>query len=120
MANIYYELGLMQAYGRETLVVRVGRPHLPSDLVRTEYLSLDDRFDENLRGFLAGLGEQAEHYRSMASQLERNPLLAIDYLRRAFLLTADSGLRSRARRILMDAKLEDRAANSVERLLAGF
>lgn len=32
MANIFYELGLMQAYGRETVVIKIGKVKLPSDL----------------------------------------------------------------------------------------
>jgi hypothetical protein len=36
MSNVFYELGWMHAYGRETVVIKIGDFKLPSDLVRTE------------------------------------------------------------------------------------
>ena len=53
-------------------------------------------------------------------QLEANPLLAIDYLRRAYLLTGDEALRRRAKRVFTGAGLDARARDSVERHLAAF
>lgn len=120
MANVFYELGWMQAYGRETLVVRIGDVDLPSDLVRTEYVAYDEHFGERMRAFLASLGERATYYQTLATQLERDPLLAVDYLRRAYLLTGDVALRRRARDVFAGAELADRARNSVERLMIGF
>ena len=67
-----------------------------------------------------GLAERAEYYVLAAEQLERNPLLAIDYLRRAFLITRDTDLRARAKQIAAEAGIGDRAKNSVEALLVGF
>ncbi len=93
MANIYYELGWMQAYGRETVVVRVGDVKLPSDLVRTEYIELDGDFNRRFKAFLRSLTDRADYYLVLADQLEKNPLLAIDYLRRTYLLTGDRFLR---------------------------
>lgn len=46
LANVYYELGWMQAYGRETVVVRIGDVRLPSDLVRPEHIAVDERFSQ--------------------------------------------------------------------------
>jgi hypothetical protein len=76
LANVFYELGMMQAYGKETLVIRTDG--------------------------------------------ENNPLLAIDYLRRAYLLTGKRSLKRQATRIFDDAQLSNRAKNSVETLLIGF
>jgi hypothetical protein len=52
--------------------------------------------------------------------MERNPLLAIDYYRRAYLLTGDRVPRTSATAVWNGARWEGRAKNSVERLLASF
>lgn len=46
--------------------------------------------------------------------------LAIDYLRRAYLISGDVRHRSRAKALLNAAELKGRARNSVEMLLARF
>ena len=120
MANIFYELGCMQAYGKETLIVRIGGAEIPSDFVRTEYVDFDGHFERKVRGFLSALQERADYYVILAKQLERNPLLAIDYVRRAYLLTGDQNLRRVARRLFNEAGLGERANNSVEQLLISF
>jgi hypothetical protein len=120
MANIFYEFGWMHAYGRETVVIKIGDVKLPSDLVRTEYIEMNDRFNQSLGDFLTSLDQRAEYYQTLAAQLEANPLLAIDYLRRAYLLTGKAALRRRATQIFRQSSLDDRALNSVERLMATF
>jgi len=120
MANIYYELGWMQAYGRETVVIKIGDVKLPSDLVRTEYINMDARFTQSFGDFINSLGKRAEYYETLADLLEANPLLAIDYLRRAYLLTGTARLRRRARQIFADSNLDERARDSVERLMVTF
>jgi hypothetical protein len=120
LANIYYELGLMQAYGRETVVVKVGSPSPPSDFVRTEYIEAGKGLPRSLKAFLASVRQQADHYEFLAQQLANNPLLAIDYLRRSYLLTERRKLRVRAKEIFRSSGLESRAPISVERLLARF
>lgn len=120
MANIFYELGWMHMLGKELLIVRIGDVDLPSDLVRTEYVQFDSRFDRHFGRFVESLHERADYYTLLAEQVERNPLLAIDYLRRAYLLTGDETLRERAREVHADAGLVDRAKNSVEMLLGNF
>jgi len=37
-SNIYYELGVAQALGKETIIVKSPKADIPSDFVRTEYL----------------------------------------------------------------------------------
>ena len=120
MANIFYELGWMQAYGRETVVIKIGDLKLPSDLVRTEYINMDARFTHSLSDFLNSLRERAEYYKTLAGLLEANPLLAIDYLRRAYLLTGSVALKRRAIQIFDESGLDDRARDSVERLMITF
>ena len=119
-ANIYYELGVAQALGKETVIVKSPAAKVPSDFVRTEYIEFDQKFKANFKIYLRGLSEQAEHYEIVADQLDRNPILAIDYLKRAYLITGDARLRNKAREILREAGIENRAKNSVELLAAAF
>ena len=118
--NIYYELGVAQALGKETLLVKSPGAEVPSDLVRTEYVAFDDDFDTGFRKYLNSLQERADHYELVADQLERNPVLALDYLKRAFLLTGDERFRASARALIGKEGLDARAKNSVERLAAAF
>ena len=119
-ANIYYELGVAQALGKETILVKSAGSEIPSDFVRTEYIEFNSDFGKNFGNFLAGVFEQAEHYEIVSAQLERNPILAIDYLRRAFLITGDSKYQKMATQLRQSAGLEARAANSLELLAATF
>jgi len=119
-ANIYYEIGVAQALGKETLLIKSPRVAVPSDFVRTEYVEYNDEFCERFTAFIESLPEQAEHYEIVADQLDRNPILAIDYLKRAFLISGEERLREKARDLLNVAALEDRAKNSVELLAAAF
>ena len=120
LANIFYELGLMQAYGKETLVIKTSNAVVPSDLIRTEYVVYGPAFETNLLRFLHSLQERASYYAQVAHLLENNPLLAIDYLRRSYLLTGEEELKETARRFYLEAGLDARARNSVETLLASF
>lgn len=119
-ANIYYEIGVAHALGKETLLIKSPRVTMPSDFVRTEYVEFNDEFQGNFTAYLESLPEQADHYEIVADQLDRNPILAIDYLKRAFLISGDERLRGKAREFLDEVKLEDRAKNSVELLAATF
>lgn len=118
--NIYYELGVAQALGKETLLVKSPAAEVPSDLVRTEYVVFDKDFDTRFRQYLSSLQVQADHYELLADILERNPVLALDYLKRAFLITGDNRLRESARALIGKEGLDARAKNSVERLAAAF
>jgi hypothetical protein len=119
-ANIYYEIGVAQAMGKETLLVKSPAVEIPSDFTRTEYVEFNDDFDDNFNTYLNSLQEQADHYELVADQLDRNSILAVDYLKRAFLISGETHLRDKARELLHDASLSDRAKNSVELLAAAF
>lgn len=119
-SNIYYELGIAQALGKETIIVKSPTSTIPSDFVRTEYIEFDSKFNRNFSKYLKGLKEQADHYELMADQLENNPILSIDYLKRAFLITGETRLREKAKKLLNEAGLDDRAKNSVELIAASF
>jgi len=119
-ANIYYELGVAQALGKETVIVKSPKAKVPSDFIRTEYIEFNRKFKSSFSRYLVALYNQAEHYELVAEQLDRNPILAIDYLRRAYLITGDKKFQTKARTILKDAGIENRAKNSVELLAATF
>ena len=116
--NIFYELGVAQALGKETVVIKTPGATVPSDFVRTEYITFNRKFASNFRKYLDSLENQADHYETIAHQLERNPILAIDYLRRAFLIKNEESLRRKVQEYLTDAGIQERAKNSVELLLA--
>lgn len=120
LANIFYELGWMHALGKETLLIKTVGVEIPSDFVRTEYVAYDERFESHLRGYLQYVQAQAEYYAIVAEPVENNPLLAIDYYRRAYLISGNPKLKEWAGRVLAKAGLGKRAKNSVELLLAGF
>jgi hypothetical protein len=119
-ANVYYELGVMQAYGKETLIVKTEAAAIPSDFVRTEYLVAGTGFRKALQKFVAGLQERVDYYAKLAGLTENNPLLALDYHRRAYLLSRDDIHRERAREVFDSVGTEGRAKNSVEMLMASF
>ena len=110
----------MHALGKETIVIKTEKAKVPSDFVRTEYIKFDDKFEENLKKYFTTYFDLADYYETLANQLERNPLLAIDYLRRAYLISGNKKLQVKAKRFHREAALEDRAKNSVEQLLVDF
>lgn len=120
LCNIFYELGLMHALGKETIVIKTEKAKIPSDFVRTEYIKFDDKFEENLKKYFTTYFSLVDYYETVADQLERNPLLAIDYLRRAYLISGNKELRVKAKKLHREVALEDRAKNSVEQLLVDF
>jgi hypothetical protein len=120
VSNIFYELGVLQAYGKETLVIKTEAATIPSDFVRTEYLKYGRGFKKNMNKFLKNFARTAEYYEKAAGQLQNNPLLSIDYLRRAYLISGNEDLRAKAKQIMASMALDGRAKNSVEMLLANF
>jgi len=86
IANIYYELGMMDALGKETIIIKSKNYTIPSDFKRTEYISFDSNFSKSLHKFLQNLKEKEEHYWLMSELLEADPVLSIDYIKRAYLL----------------------------------
>lgn len=119
-ANIFYELGVAQALGKETVIIKSPESSVPSDFVRSEYIRFDDDFETNFDSYLKSIFEQAEYYELLAEQLERNPVLALDYLKRAFLINGYDSLKGKAKTISESAGFDERAANSVELLAGSF
>ncbi len=120
IANVFYELGLMDAHGKQTIIVKSPGAEIPSDFVRTEYIMTGRDFGRKLRSFLDSVLALEKHYEVNAKDLEKNPLLSIDYLRRAYLISGDPRHRIKAKELLDRAELKGRARNSVEMLLASF
>ena len=118
--NIYYEFGIAQAMGKETMVVVGKDTVVPSDLMRTEYIPYDRGFDKTFAQFLDEYEELSGYYETISDQLDNNPVLAMDYLRRSFLISGDEAVRSRAQAIVEQGNFDGRARNSVEALLASF
>jgi len=120
VANVFYEIGMMDALGKRTVVVKSPGAAVPSDFVRTEYINDDAKFGQRFRSFLDSVLEQESYFETVGEDLENNPLLAIDYLRRAYLISGDKRHQARVQELLESAGIEDRAKNSVEKLLARF
>ncbi|TDG12871.1 hypothetical protein E2F43_15035 [Seongchinamella unica] len=120
VANIFYELGMMDALGKHTVVVKSPGAAIPSDFVRTEYIRADGHFNRRFGSFLDSTLQLEEYFVQLADELEKNPLLSIDYLRRAHLLAGNSDHRKRVQEIVNTAEISGRAKNSVEMLLARF
>lgn len=119
-ANIFYELGVAQALGKETVIIKSPKAVIPSDFIRTEYIPYGAQFKTRFSRFMDGLEGIAEHYETVADQLDRNPVLAIDYLKRAYLITGEARFKEKVKSIIKGAGLQDRATNSVELLAAAF
>lgn len=120
LANVFYEVGLMQALGKETLVVKAPGARVPSDFVRTEYVTANDALEGKLGEFLANLDAQEAYYGRVGGLVENNPLLALDYFRRAYLLSGDGRWQEEARALVNSTDLSERATDSVEMILASF
>jgi hypothetical protein len=86
ISNIFYEVGVLNALGKETIVIKSKEFSIPSDFIRTEYIEYDDQFNVKINKFLDQVEELAEHYELMGEELEANPVLTIDYFKRAYLI----------------------------------
>jgi len=117
MSNIFYEIGVLQALGKETLVIKTKDCYVPSDFVRTEYIEYDRRFGNKILKFFTKLSDQAEYYRKLAGEMRTNPLLALDYLRRAYLITGDESIRSEIRELYAKSSLDPHSAQVLDQLL---
>jgi hypothetical protein len=121
IANIFYEIGLLQAMGKETLVIKTKKFKIPSDFVRTEYIEYNALFEKRFINYIEGLlNERAAYLITLAQTVENNPLLAIDYYRRAYMLSGDDLWKKEAVSIFEEANFYGRGKTSVEILLSWF
>ncbi len=119
MCNIYYELGLLQALGKETLIIKSKNCPIPSDFVRTEYIEYSRKTGRKLGEFFSTFFELAEHYAQMAEGLKQNPALAIDYLRRAFLISNKNEYRDKAKDLFKGSTFDAQRTASIDHFLNG-
>lgn len=120
LANIFYEIGLLQSYGKETLVIKTKQAKIPSDFIRTEYISYDGNFNSSLNKYFDTFFSLEDYFIQMSAQLEKNPLLSIDYLKRAYLISGNEVYKERVKEISSALDLAARAKNSVENLITHF
>ena len=107
IGNIFYELGLMDSYGKETLVIKTPKCDIPSDLKRTEYINAENRYSRKIESFLNNIQKRADYYELVADQIELgDPVQAIDYKRRAYLITGENRIKSSANRLYKLRKTE--------------
>jgi len=102
--NVFYEIGLMQAYGKETIVIKTRGTKVPSDFVRTEYIEDGRLFSREFRKFIKNCEERANYYALMAEELRNNLVLAFDYYRRAYLITGDDTYAGFAKKLISEGK----------------
>ena len=62
MYNIYYELGIAQALGKETVLVKSEGADVLSDFIRTEYVPFNSDFSATFDAYMRELKVQAKHY----------------------------------------------------------
>ena len=111
LANIFYEIGILQAYGKETLIIKTKDSYVPSDFVRTEYIEYDRSFGKKIKQFIKHLQDQAGFYSKTGELLKENPLLAVDYLRRAYLITGNKGYRDQAQSIFKESHFDKHSSD---------
>jgi len=90
ISNIFYEIGVLNALGKETIVIKTKDFSIPSDFIRTEYIEYDDQFHDKINKFLDQVFDLADHFEIMGESLAANPILSIDYYKRAYLITGDT------------------------------
>jgi hypothetical protein len=98
ISNIFYEVGVLNALGKEIIVIKTKDFPIPSDFIRTEYIEFDDNFQPKINNFFDQVFALADHYDVMAESLENNPNLSIDYWRRAYLITGKDNFLRKAKK----------------------
>jgi len=87
MCHIYYKSGVLQSLGKKPSLIKSPSCPILSDFVRTEYIEYGKTVGKKLNQFFKTYFSLADHYANMAEGLEQNPALAIDDLKRAFLIS---------------------------------
>lgn len=91
-SNIFFELGILKTLGKAALVIKTKECKIPSDFIRTEYINYNNKFRYTFKKYLNNFLNQALHYNTMSSELGKNPLVSIDYLKRASLIGHDNSI----------------------------
>lgn len=118
ISNIFYEIGVMNALGKETIVVKTDDYSIPSDFIRTEYLNYDHNFKGKLKLFIESILDLSEHYDIMADALDANPNLSIDYWRRAFMISGDKLYLEKTEKMFEENNFDQQSRNFVKSVLS--
>ena len=100
VANIFYEIGILQALGKEILIIKSKGFNMPSDFIRTEYIEYDNKFKDKINQYLKTYFELAEHYELLGCELIKDPITSIDYLRRSYLMTGENNIKNKIDKII--------------------
>ena len=100
IANIFYEIGLLQALGKETLIIKTKESNIPSDFIRTEHIEYDRKFKNKINKYIKTYIELAGHYELLGCKLKGNPITSIDYLKRSSLMTGESKVENKMNKII--------------------
>jgi hypothetical protein len=118
ISNIFYEIGVLNALGKETIVIKTKDFSIPSDFIRTEYIEYDDLFPEKINKFLDQVFDLADHYEIMGESLETNPILTIDYYKRAYLITGDTKYFRKTEEIIGRRKFDIQSSHFIKDFLS--
>lgn len=99
LGNIFFEVGLCTVFGKPVVILKTEETKIPSDFVRTEWVSLgkggEDQFRKNVRRSLNSVRESAEYFRRLgdvALAAERVDYeLAFERYKQAILIRHDAG-----------------------------
>lgn len=118
ISNIFYEVGVLNALGKETIVVKSKEFGIPSDFIRTEYIEYDEKFSEKMNKFLDEIDELADHYDLMGDLLEANPVLTIDYFKRAYLINGNPLYFKKVKDLLDNEEFDSQTKFGIKNFLA--
>lgn len=118
ISNIFYEVGVLNALGKETIVIKSKEFGIPSDFIRTEYIEYDGNFTEKINKFLNEIDELADHYDLMGDSLEANPVLTIDYFKRAYLINGNPVYFKKVKDLLDNEKFDSQTKFGIKNFLA--
>lgn len=118
ISNIFYEVGVLNALGKETIVIKSKEFKIPSDFIRTEYIEYDEDFKEKINKFLDEIEELADHYDLMGDSLEANPVLTIDYFKRAYLINGNPIYFKKVKELLEKEKFDSQTKFGIKNFLA--
>jgi hypothetical protein len=117
LANIFYELGVMNSHGKDTIVIKTDDFDIPSDFVRTEYIKYNHSFKDNFKKFISSLEDQVEYYNTMAYATEANPALTFDYNRRAYLLSNNPDFYKEIEKLILDKTIDAQTKFNIKSFL---
>jgi hypothetical protein len=119
LANIFFEIGLCGVLGKPVILVKSAKAKPPSDFVRTEWITLQDRDSRKLRRdieksvkSIRDLGKYYEDLGDLGLAAEEVDLeLAFERYRQAILIGNQHAVRSKIRRLLTALEDDDESTH---------